>query len=351
VTGGPAARGDQAFRARLGQYRELVMPALLRGLEGREPRRYLYGLIAQHLGRAGKGLRPALCLATTEAFGGDARRAVPSAAALEMLHNAFLVHDDIEDGSESRRNHPTLYVEQGLPLAVNVGDAMQALSLRMLKDNLEVLGPGLTWAVVGEFEHMLLESIEGQALELGWIRDNNCEVSEDDYLTLVLKKTCWYSFIHPCRIGALIARGAAAASDLGAFDRFGYLLGAAFQIQDDVLNLIGDEEKYGKEIGGDLWEGKRTLILAHLFERASDPDRDRLRAFLGKPRPARLADEVGWVYQLLGRHGSIDYARAAARALGDAAARELELAFAAAPEGEPKEFLRWITRYAITRDV
>jgi len=118
-----------------------------------------------------------------------------------------------------------------------------------------------------------------------------------------------------------------------------------------VLNLIGDEEKYGKEIGGDLWEGKRTLILAHLFERASDPDRDRLRAFLGKPRPARLADEVGWVYQLLGRHGSIDYARAAARALGDAAARELELAFAAAPEGEPKEFLRWITRYAITRDV
>jgi len=205
--------------------------------------------------------------------------------------------------------------------------------------------------VVGEFEHMLLESIEGQALELGWIRDNNCEVSEDDYLTLVLKKTCWYSFIHPCRIGALIARGAALASDLGAFDRFGYLLGAAFQIQDDVLNLIGDEGKYGKEIGGDLWEGKRTLILAHLFERAGGPDGARLRAFLGKARAARQPDEVGWVYQLLGRHGSIDYARTAARALGDAAARELEVAFAAAPEGEAKDFLRWITRYAVTRDV
>jgi len=348
---GSGTRGDEAFQARLAQYRDLVMPALLRGLEGREPQRYLYGPIAQHLRRAGKGLRPALCLATTQAFGGDARRAVPSAAALEMLHNAFLVHDDIEDGSESRRNHPTLYIEHGLPLAVNVGDAMQALSLRMLKDNLEVLGPALTWAVVGEFEHMLLESIEGQALELGWIHDNNCEVSEDDYLTLVLKKTCWYSFIHPCRIGALIARGAGPASELTAFDRFGYLLGAAFQIQDDVLNLIGDQGQYGKEIGGDLWEGKRTLILAHLFERAGGLDRPRLRAFLGKPRAARLPDEVAWVYQLLGRHGSIDYARAAARALGNAAARELEIAFAAAPEGEAKEFLRWIVRYAVTRAV
>ena len=348
----PAARGareDEAFQARLARYRDLVMPALMRGLEGREPQRYLYGIVAEHLRRAGKGLRPALCLATTQAFGGDVRRAVPSAAALEMLHNAFLVHDDIEDGSESRRNHPTLYVEHGLPLAVNVGDAMQALSLRMLKDNLEVLGPTLTWTVVGEFEHMLLESLEGQALELGWIRDNNCDVGEDDYLTLVLKKTCWYSFIHPCRIGALIARGA--ARDLSAFDRFGYLLGAAFQIQDDVLNLMGDEGKYGKEIGGDLWEGKRTLILAHLFERTDGRDRARLQAFLAKPRAARQSDEVGWVYQLLGRHGSIEYARAAARALGKAAARELEVAFAAAPEGEAKEFLRWIVRYAVTRDV
>jgi len=347
----PAARGDEVFHARLAQYRDLVLPALLRGLEGREPQRYLYGLIAQHLRRAGKGLRPALCLATTQAFGGDVRRAVPSAAALEMLHNAFLVHDDIEDGSESRRNHPTLYIEHGLPLAVNVGDAMQALSLRMLKDNLELLGPALTWAVVGEFEHMLLESIEGQALELGWIHDNSCEISEDDYLTLVLKKTCWYSFIHPCRIGALIAEGPGAATDPSAFDRFGYLLGAAFQIQDDVLNLIGDEKAYGKEIGGDLWEGKRTLILAHLFGRADGGDRVRLQAFLGKPRAARLPDEVGWVYHLLGRHGSIDYARAAARALGDAAARQMEVAFAAAPAGDAKEFLRWIVRYAVTRDV
>ena len=350
----PASVPTEAAReARLGRYREMVRPALLAAVAGREPARYLYGLVAEHLGRAGKGLRPALCLATAEAFGADPRRAVPSAAALEMLHNAFLVHDDIEDGSESRRNRPTLYMEHGVPLAINVGDAMQALSLGMLKDNLGVLGPALTWRVVAEFEHMLLESLEGQALELGWIRDNNCDVTEDDYLTLVLKKTCWYSFIHPCRIGALIAgdRGAVAGSPESAFDRFGYLLGAAFQIQDDVLNLVGDRDRYGKEIGGDLWEGKRTLILAHVFGRGSEPDRARLRQILGKPRGARLPEDVAWIYELLGRHGSIDYARAAARTLGEAAAQELERAFANAPESEAKDFLRWVVRHAVARDL
>ena len=347
---GAATSTDEAFQARLAAYRDLVRPTLLRALEGREPRRYLYGLIAEHLGRAGKGFRPALCLATAQAFGGDVRRAVPSAAALEMLHNAFLVHDDIEDGSESRRNRPTMYVEHGLPLAINTGDAMQALSLRMLRDNVAVLGGALTLRIVDEFDHMLTESIEGQAMELGWIRDNNCDVTEDDYLTLVLKKTCWYSFIHPCRIGALVARGP--SFDVTRFDRFGFLLGAAFQIQDDVLNLAGDRETYGKEIGGDLAEGKRTLILAHLFQhvaRADAADAAHLRALMGKPRDARGPEDLAWLYDQLGRHGSLAYARAAASALARGAARELELAFADAPESDHKSFLRWIVDYAVER--
>ena len=122
-----------------------------------------------------------------------------------MLHNAFLVHDDIEDESELRRGLPTMHAEHGVPIAVNAGDMLTALSVRILRDNLPRLGPPLTSRVYDEFEHMMQESLEGQAMELGWVRDNRCDVTDEDYLRMVLKKTCWYSFIHPCRIGALIA--------------------------------------------------------------------------------------------------------------------------------------------------
>ena len=203
-----------------------------------------------------------------------------SATAIEMLHNAFLVHDDVEDESELRRGQPTMHAEHGVPLAVNAGDMLNALSLRMLRENLPALGATLTWRVFDEFDHMMQESLEGQAMELGWVRDNRCDLTEEDYLRMVLKKTCWYSFIHPCRIGALIATRDAV--DLDRFNRFGYYLGAAFQIQDDLLNLTGDQNRYGKEIGGDLLEGKRTLMLIHLFKHA---DPRRCAAIAGFPRP------------------------------------------------------------------
>src|SRR5450432_1210681 len=123
------------LESQIASYRDLVVPVIAESIPHREPRRHLYDLITEHLSRAGKGIRPALCIATCRAFGGTAEQALPSAAALELLHNAFLVHDDIEDGSEYRRGRPTLHLEHGVPLAVNTGDAMNALSLRVLKQN------------------------------------------------------------------------------------------------------------------------------------------------------------------------------------------------------------------------
>jgi geranylgeranyl diphosphate synthase, type II len=336
------------FFARLEAFRQQVMPWLREVAPDREPRRYLYGPIADHLSRAGKGMRPALCIATCRAFGGDPDDVLPVAAALEMLHNAFLVHDDIEDGSELRRDHPTMHVKEGLPVAVNVGDAMQALSVRLVRRSADRLGPAVAWRLYDEFDHMLLESLEGQALELGWVRDNDCGIEEDDYLLMTLKKTCWYSFIHPCRLGALVARPA--DTDLHRFDRFGYFLGVAFQIQDDVLNLVGEARKYGKEIGGDLWEGKRTLILVDAFARATPFERERLRAILAKPRPRRAAREIEWMNALITRSGSLDRARATARQFAEAAAKEFDGAYATAPDGEDKSFLRDLVSYAVERD-
>ncbi len=141
---------------------------------------------------------------------------------------------------------------------------------------------------------MMQESLEGQAMELGWVRDNRCDVTDEDYLRMVLKKTCWYSFIHPCRIGALIATRDGV--DLDRFNRFGCYLGTAFQIQDDLLNLTGDERRYGKEIGGDLLEGKRTLMLIHLL-RQLDAARARSRdhATSASRAPAGPCADTRWI--------------------------------------------------------
>jgi geranylgeranyl diphosphate synthase, type II len=336
------------LESQLASYRDLVLPTMMGSIPDREPKRHLYDLVVTHLARQGKGVRPALCIATCRGFGGSADKAVPSAAAIELLHNAFLVHDDVEDASEYRRDSPTLHRQYGIPLAVNTGDAMNAMSLRVLRQNLPLLGPELTWRIIDEFDHMSLETIEGQAMELGWIRDNDCNTTEEDYLLMVLKKTCWYSFIHPCRIGALIA--GRDARTLDGLDRFGYYLGTAFQIQDDVLNLVGDRRKYGKESGGDILEGKRTLMLAHLFKSCEAQDKARLKSFFAKPRPQRLAREVAWIQELLRSRGSIDYGQRVAQQFADAARREFDVAYREAIPGEDADFLRSLPDYVVRRE-
>jgi geranylgeranyl diphosphate synthase type II len=337
------------LQARLADYRETTLAGLLSALPDREPRRYLYDPLTAHLSRIGKSIRPALCIATCQAFGGDAAAATRSATAIEMLHNAFLVHDDVEDGSELRRGQPTMHVEHGVPLAVNAGDMLNALSLRMLRENLPVLGERLTWRVCDEFDHMMQESLEGQAMELGWVRDNRCDLTDEDYLRMVLKKTCWYSFIQPCRIGALIATRDTV--NLDRFNRFGYYLGAAFQIQDDLLNLTGDQKRYGKEIAGDLLEGKRTMMLIHLFKHADQDDARRLRTFLGHTRARRSPEDVRWLLGLMRSYGSMDYGRTVSRHLAGAALYEFTQAFGDLPPSDEKSFLNQIVHYMVSREL
>lgn len=335
----------------LGEYKRETIDALLAGLPVTEPRRYLYDLVPQYPLRAGKGLRPALCMATCAAFGGRETRALVrnSAVALELFHNAFLVHDDVEDESLNRRGQPTLAAEHGLGIAVNVGDAMNVLSIEPLMQNLEVLGPDLTWRVFREIQHMARQSVEGQAMELGWVRDNVVDLEEADYLRMTLKKTCWYTCIHPCRIGALV--GTRGAIDLDRFNRFGYFMGAAFQIQDDILNLVADEAKYGKEIGGDIWEGKRTLMLIHLLNCATSHEHARLRAFLATPRRDRRERDVRWVRSRMDAYGSIEHARASAHDLAAAALEEFHRAYDDAPPSAERTFIEGIVLYMIERDL
>jgi geranylgeranyl diphosphate synthase type II len=166
---------------------------------------------------------------------------------------------------------------------------------------------------------------------------------------MTLKKTCWYTCIHPCRIGALIAT--AGTVDADRFNRFGYYMGAAFQIQDDILNLTGDRKKYGKEIGGDIWEGKRTLMLIHLLNRCTEGEKERMRRFLATPRPQRLRKDVRWVYRLLAKYDCIESARRSAYQLAGAALREYHVAYRGLPDSDDKRFIENVIFYMIERNI
>jgi geranylgeranyl diphosphate synthase, type II len=234
----------------LDSYGTLVRRALTTYLEREGRRDGVYRVAADYPLRTGRALRASYCIAAARAFGASIDDAVRSAVSLELLHNAFLVHDDIEDESDERRGRPALHHLHGVPMAINAGDALVVLGLRPLLENRLILGARVSWRILEETERMVRESVEGQALELEWRQHNVTGLTESDYLTMTLKKTCWYTTIYPSRVGALI--GTRDNVDVDRFVRFGFFLGAAFQIQDDLLNLTGDHARYGKELSGDL---------------------------------------------------------------------------------------------------
>ena len=308
---------------------------------------YLYDLVGSYPSRPGKGLRAALCLATCGALGGNVARAVNSAAAIELFHNAFLIHDDIQDDSEQRRGAPALPIQYGIGVALNVGNATNLIALQRLMANRGVVGARVAWQIFQETELMFRHTLEGQAIEIGWIRDNACDLAESDYLRMCLKKTSWYTCIYPCRVGALIARHG--TGDACWLDRYAWYLGAAFQIRDDVLNLVGDFAQYGKEISGDLYEGKRTLMIIHLLQHCADGERAEVERYLALSRRERDADAVQWIQERLVAAGSIEAAVRRAGALADAAREEALAALSTTADSEDKRFLMELPSYVVGR--
>jgi geranylgeranyl diphosphate synthase type II len=336
-----------AVEDRLASVHQSVRRAMLDAIPDSEPHQWLYRVTRAYPSRPGKALRPALCLAASGAFGGDPAEAMPAAVAIELLHNAFLVHDDIVDGSQRRRGRPTLSAEFGTALALNAGDALAVLSNRVLRHYVQTLDSDLGDRLNSEFEVMALRTLEGQATELGWRQDDVRDLTPEHYLDLIMHKTCWYTSIHPLRVGALL--GSKGTADLRPMIRFGFHLGAAFQIQDDLLNLEGDEREYGKEIDGDLFEGKRTLPLIHLMTAAEGSDRATVDRYLGLDRSERSVELVEEIRSLLDTYGCLDYARAYAQGIADTAVDAFEAAFAGATPGPDLDFIRALIPYMLGR--
>ena len=334
------------FVSRLRVYASMVRRAMLEQIPTGEPANYLYQLVREYPYRPGKHMRAAICLSICEALGGSATGALDIASSLELLHNALLIHDDIQDESEERRGRPTLHMLHGVPLALNAGDMLSLMSLRPLIENRRLIGDHLTLRIIEETERMAHECAEGQALELGWRRDNTSCLEDEDYLEMVLKKTCWLATIYPIRVGALI--GTQDSVNLDEFSPFGFLLGATFQIQDDLLNLAADRS-YGKELNGDIWEGKRTLMLIRLFREASVDERARLSNLMSLPREQRSACDVTWIRQLMDKYDCVEYARQIAHGLAGAALQEFSELSAGLPDSRDKRFLEEMVTWVIER--
>jgi len=230
----------------------------------------LYGMLRYHLGwvdtafqpsadKAGKRLRPIFLLLACEAQGGDWQRALPAAAAIELLHNFTLIHDDIEDRDRTRRGRPTLWAVWGEAQAINAGDALFALAYRSLFNLQATNVPAKTVLhAVNRYTDAILHITEGQHLDLSFEAES--EIDEATYLTMIQGKTAALLGL-ACELGGILA--GASEARLTALREFGVELGLAFQMQDDWLGLWGNPEQTGKPVGSDLRNRKKTLPILH----------------------------------------------------------------------------------------
>jgi geranylgeranyl diphosphate synthase type II len=221
------------------------------------------------------------------------------------------------------------------------------LALEPLRDGAP-LSSRVSRRVSEEFLAMLTRTIEGQATELGWRADNVVDLDPTDYLELISRKTCWYTTVWPLRVGALI--GSSGTAPLDAMTRFGFYLGAAFQIRDDLLNLVGSEARYGKELLGDLREGKRTLMLIHLLASAAPDERRAVVSYLA----AAAQDEAGGMapeelLDLMVCHGSLEFAFQFGQGVAAAAYESFHQAFADVPPSPHRDFVEALIPYMLER--
>ena len=272
--------------------------------------------------------------------------ALDIAVAIELLHNALLIHDDIEDGSEQRRGRPTLHVEHGIPLALNAGDTLTLVSLRPLIANRNRLGGEIAMKIMKESERMALASAEGQALELGWRKDNVLDLDEADYLRMVLKKTCWLATIFPVRAGALIGtRGAADLDSFITLDFFSALPSRFKTIYSTWWPIKVRQRARWRSVGR-----QRTLMLIRLFRELPPADRDRLKTIMRGNRTERMAEDVAWIRAEMDHHGCIDYARRHAHWLAGVALHEYSVAFSHLPDSRDKRFIEEMVTWVVERN-
>ena len=273
---------------------------------------------------AGKRIRPLMLLLCTSACGATWEPALPAAAAVELVHNFSLVHDDIQDNSDKRRGRPTTWVKWSMPMAINVGDALFVLSNQAIIDLNEYYSPDVIVRAAGILHDTCLDLTRGQFLDMSY--EERVDLSVDDYWPMVAGKTAAL-LSACCHIGALL--GGADEPKQESYRSFGHYLGIAFQVQDDILGIWGNESLTGKSAASDLVEGKNSLpVLAGL-------GRNGKFAARWKQGPIQ-SEEVEAVARLLTNEGGYETAYEASKQMTDLALLNL---YEADPQGEAGDAL------------
>ena len=279
------------------RYKSLVDEQLRRCITKSEPRS-LYGPARYVLSGGGKRIRPLLVMLACEAVGGTIRQAVPAAVAIEILHNFTLVHDDIMDNASSRRGRATVHKRWDTNIAILVGDELVAIAYREL---LKTQSPRIA-RVVDIFTEGVVDVCEGQAYDKDF--ESRKRVTLNEYLLMIGKKTGKMVSV-ASEMGAVIGGGT--GSEIKALRLYGTNVGRAFQIQDDLLDVIADEKAFGKTIGGDIVEGKKTFLLIEAFARARGADKELLRTIIARRGVSRK--HIPAVREIYERYGVIDLAK------------------------------------------
>ncbi len=268
----------------------------------------LYAPIAYHMALGGKRIRPVLVLMACDALGGDAAGALDAALGIEMFHNFTLLHDDVMDNADVRRGKPTVHRKWSSNTAILSGDTMLTLATQFISRT------GNS-AVMDLFNKTAIEIYEGQQWDMDF-EDRN-DVTVEEYINMIRLKT---SVLLGCALktGALLAEGAEV--DCEALYEAGVNMGLAFQLQDDLLDVWGDPKTFGKEIGGDIMNNKKTFLLINAMQLAKGDDADELRHWLNDPYATRV-EKVAAVTALYERLGVRQLAQ---EAIADCNARAIE---------------------------
>jgi geranylgeranyl diphosphate synthase, type II len=326
ATAGPEGAYVEELRARIEQQlAELQLPE--------EPIE-LYDAVRYALEGGGKRLRPVLLLLAAEAAGGRADDAIPAALAVEIFHTFTLVHDDIMDNAAERRGRPAVHIVWNESTAILSGDFLMGLSYELLARSRTHDLAGL----VHRFHRMVAAVCEGQALDDAFACRE--DVSVQEYLDMISRKT---GALLECtmELGAIIASADSATTRLLA--RTGRELGRAFQIQDDLLDLTADDPGWGKTIGGDLVEAKKTFLLLHALERAGDEDRAWFERIV---REGGLATDL--VPEARSRMSTLGVLQDAAAAVDMHSAAAVD-ALTELPDSDAREALVWLTQQMASR--
>lgn len=297
----------------------------------------LYDPMKYVLSAGGKRIRPMVTILSCEAFGGTFEKSLDAAVAMEILHNFTLVHDDIMDNADTRRGEPTVHKKWDVSTAILAGDGLLGLAYRsLLRTDSPRIGD-----ITKAFTEGVIDVCEGQSFDKEYELRN--DVTLDEYLMMIGMKTS--RLLETCAvIGVLIADGN--TDDINNMKNYAENIGLAFQIRDDLLDITADEKEFGKKIGGDILERKKTYLLLNALKKANSAgQKDLLDRIILKNGTPVTDEDITSVKELYSKLGVIDETGEQIEYYTNKAGEYLKFV----PESEAKEMLNWFSQMLIGR--